>query len=919
MTDTGGERVEGPRLPDRSVDDVTRFHLEKSLTPTQIQIQMQLEMDSASRRHVHSPLLSADLPEFEPPNLLKVRGLGYAWIALRVITTVWAIALGIAAVLVRNDAEAGFSDGAIVAKVGFAGALIAYALTVVGGFWSVRLTMNVHRLEGRYPTRNRAVRAWLYPGLWAGLMALTLVRAEPNADFDIRPLIIVTGFMITMWRPYALVRRIFLSLTRTSVDALIGVMYVLDVAGFGLIWWRVANWPEVLTPTNAGTADVMIGVGFATAVAFAAAGLVVILLVRAAETGQAHRMVVLRTRHDHRIARTLGLDPLDEAVRWALVEVRRQQEARAVAAAAAQAGYDDRSVEAIEQLGSGSVAVVVGGGRVDTIDTDTHEVDTADVERTDVETADARADTAQVDTLVDEAAVVETAVEEPVADQPVAPDTRKVPANAAVVEVVDVVDEAIDSAPEIVDPEIVEPEPDTEATEPEAELDPFADVVGVENRLAARMAAAEAAVAEAAKASGDRASRLAARLSHPDTDATPHPHAPPIDDVPATPAVEPEETLPVETPTVESTPDPAVAKHEDDKPREGTLAERLSARLNDPSVVMSSAERKLALDLTPAAPDNRVDQLSSRLTEFDPVRDAVPVDPEAADSLKALVDRYKQENPDAVPPDRDTSRFSPDGFDLAFDEGERLTPPRVYPLEAARYIMLLAFGLATLGFGWIVLRSVDTEASLELGKLSLVDVDRIDSARRAALTALSASLPLVALWAFVLSVYSRRAGVANVRPRLCAGLFVVSAAITLTSQIIDGAERGTLSLISFFLSVTVAAVALYLIMPIAAWFERSTVTAVLWATAMPLLVVLTWISGMQRPIVSEDSLEKLAFFGVIEGLGAGLITVLAAITMVDLEDGLRSSIELAEPIRPHVSGAGSHDDQEATATPAGVS
>lgn len=295
MTDTGGERVEGPRLPDRSVDDVTRFHLEKSLTPTQIQIQMQLEMDSASRRHVHSPLLSADLPEFEPPKLLKVHGLGYAWIALRVITTLWAIALGIAAVLVRNDAEAGFSDGAIVAKVGFVGALIAYALTVVGGFWSVRLTMNVHRLEGRYPTRNRAVRAWLYPGLWAGLMALTLVRAEPNADFDIRPLIIVTGFMITMWRPYALVRRIFLSLTRTSVDALIGVMYVLDVAGFGLIWWRVANWPEVLTPTNAGTADVMIGVGFATAVAFAAAGLVVILLVRAAETGQAHRMVVLRT------------------------------------------------------------------------------------------------------------------------------------------------------------------------------------------------------------------------------------------------------------------------------------------------------------------------------------------------------------------------------------------------------------------------------------------------------------------------------------------------------------------------------------------------------------------------------------------------------------------------------------------------
>ncbi len=575
MTDTGGERVEGPRLPDRSVDDVTRFHLEKSLTPTQIQIQMQLEMDSASRRHVHSPLLSADLPEFEPPKLLKVHGLGYAWIALRVITTLWAIALGIAAVLVRNDAEAGFSDGAIVAKVGFVGALIAYALTVVGGFWSVRLTMNVHRLEGRYPTRNRAVRAWLYPGLWAGLMALTLVRAEPNADFDIRPLIIVTGFMITMWRPYALVRRIFLSLTRTSVDALIGVMYVLDVAGFGLIWWRVANWPEVLTPTNAGTADVMIGVGFATAVAFAAAGLVVILLVRAAETGQAHRMVVLRTRHDHRIARTLGLDPLDEAVRWALVEVRRQQEARAVAAAAAQAGYDDRSVEAIEQLGSGSVAVVVGGGRVDTIDTDTHEVDTADVhtadvhtadvERTDVdtadvETADARADTAEVDTVVDEAAVVETAVEEPVAettveepvvDQAVAPDTRKVPANAAAVDVVDVVDdidEAIDAAPEIVDPEIVEPAPDTEATEPEAEPDPFADVVGVENRLAARMAAAEAAVAEAAKASGDRASRLAARLSQPDTDATPHPHAPPIDDVPATPAptpAEPEETLPV--------------------------------------------------------------------------------------------------------------------------------------------------------------------------------------------------------------------------------------------------------------------------------------------------------------------------------------------------------------------------------------
>jgi hypothetical protein len=67
------------------------------------------------------------------------------------------------------------------------------------------------------PTTWRAARVWFYArhGL---LMSATLVRLEPHPDLDVRPPIIVVGFVLAMLPIYLLVQRLFRSLVRSRPD-----------------------------------------------------------------------------------------------------------------------------------------------------------------------------------------------------------------------------------------------------------------------------------------------------------------------------------------------------------------------------------------------------------------------------------------------------------------------------------------------------------------------------------------------------------------------------------------------------------------------------------------------------------------------------------------------------------------------------
>ncbi len=261
------------------------------------------------------------LTPFEPRPLVSTRIPGAILIGIRVAMLLWAVYLSIVSWHARS--VGGSVSTTFIDRMTIAAAVLGASWLAAGALWSERRTSNVHRLEGRFPTRARAVRSWIYPLLWVALMAVTAVRAEPHPEFDVRPLIIVGGFMITMLIPYLLIQRLFRSLVRIVPDAPILVLYVLDVVTFGLIWWRLSTWPRDQSTLDAGTLDLLVGSSFAATAALLAGLGVVYYLNRSADYSQVLRELMIRTRHDQRIARVQGLDPMDPGTRWALWLARR--------------------------------------------------------------------------------------------------------------------------------------------------------------------------------------------------------------------------------------------------------------------------------------------------------------------------------------------------------------------------------------------------------------------------------------------------------------------------------------------------------------------------------------------------------------------------------------------------------------------
>ena len=56
-----------------------------------------------------------------------------------------------------------------------------------------------------------------------------------------------------LYCPYSMLHRIFKTLTRVRPDGAIRAAYLLDLAGFGIIWWRLTDWPDPITPDDSGT------------------------------------------------------------------------------------------------------------------------------------------------------------------------------------------------------------------------------------------------------------------------------------------------------------------------------------------------------------------------------------------------------------------------------------------------------------------------------------------------------------------------------------------------------------------------------------------------------------------------------------------------------------------------------------------
>ena len=278
------------------------------------------------------PVLSAGqaaLAPFVPPRLVRTGAARAFALLTRVAMLVWAYTVGV--IGVRWDGD---RDGVhrVITTMTLAAAAIGVAWAVAAVWWSVLRTRNVHRLEGRFPPLGRAVRVWTYPPAWVAMMSLTLVRVAPHPDFDVRPMIIVVGFLVAMVAPYRLVQRIFRSLVRVQPDAAVFVLYIVDTIAFGVIWWRLAVWPSEAARVDRATVDLLAGSVFAAGVALLIGLWLTVYLDRETDRSEDTRVLALRTRHDHRLARLQGLDPMDRATRWALWLARKTADQRVVVA-----------------------------------------------------------------------------------------------------------------------------------------------------------------------------------------------------------------------------------------------------------------------------------------------------------------------------------------------------------------------------------------------------------------------------------------------------------------------------------------------------------------------------------------------------------------------------------------------------------
>ncbi len=274
----------------------------------------------------HIAQLDLDFEPYEEPVLETGRATHTMVMLVRFLVLGWAVALTTGALITRS--EEGPVDPSLVRTIGWFGIPLMIALAATGWAWSDRLTRNLRRLDGRLPSRLRCITAWLTPLAAIGLLAVTVVRLSPTDVVDVRPSIIVGVFAAVMWRPYALIRRIFATLIRIRFDALLAAGYVLDLVAFGLLWWRLTVWSGGSEPKTQGDVEILIGIGAAVAVALAASVVVWRGIVRAGDRAEAHRAASQRTRYEHRMLRLRGVDPTDPEVWWALVQ-RRADEQRA--------------------------------------------------------------------------------------------------------------------------------------------------------------------------------------------------------------------------------------------------------------------------------------------------------------------------------------------------------------------------------------------------------------------------------------------------------------------------------------------------------------------------------------------------------------------------------------------------------------
>ncbi len=806
------------------------------------------------------------LAPFLPPEIRRFEVLRILLLAVRVAMTVWAFTLG--AVASRSADDVVSLDRAVRTLI-VVGAAIAALWFVLGATWSVLRTRNIQRLDGRYPTQWRAARVWLYAPVWIAVMSVTLVQLEPNPDFDVRPPIIVVGFVLAMLPIYRIVQRLFRSLVRVRPDAATFVLFIVDTIAIGLIWWRIATWPERAVDIGPTTTDLLTSAAFASAIALLVGLLAAVYLDLEVDRAEDTRLLALRSRHDHRIARLQGLDPLESATRWALWTARQAADRAAAEAAAAvratdvavsQTGTAPPAPTTIEPVGSTIDPVVVAS--------------TPGPITIDERSVAARQRPLRV------AGPDATQVPAPVADAE--PPVESVSSLGAILPTLPPANRASEPDPEPQPQPQPQPEP-----EPDGVAAPLSTVERIRRRIVEN---------ERGPAVGGDASSPERLVVPPEPEPEPAELAGELD--PAADEPEPAAAAAGTGPGDDVEPAPQSA--------DDALARALRRRFAEAEREAQRPRRRPGVIGEPAAAEPISDR-GRRLAASIGAELDRGVRSDFAERVRALSEQFGPEQ--AVPERRREASIPVSQAAPARTVEPSARPIRLIALELARYVTVALFVVGAIASGWMVV-AVSRFDALD----SEFYIDGLEQARSIAILAFIAASISSLAWLYGAARYA-----AEVEPAVRVWPFIVllagAALAVVGAGVVEGRSVGSWSLGAMIVSAVAVLIALRSVLAAFDTFAVSTWTVSAWLLDTVAIVVFVLASPLGSELDGSANAGRVAFGAVLVGVSLTIGAVLVALTTMEYENALRGSTELARLIES--KHARSRDTHGSSQSPSG--
>ena len=232
--------------------------------------------------------------------------------------------------------------------------------------------------------------------------------------------------------------------------------------------------------------------------------------------------------------------------------------------------------------------------------------------------------------------------------------------------------------------------------------------------------------------------------------------------------------------------------------------------------------------------------------------------------------------------------------------GERLLPPRLFAIEAVRFVTATTFAVMALATAWLVIVSMGSDAAAGTGRLSSSVIDDLELGREFFWGFFTVGATLVPLWSHTIMRRARVAGVHGLRLRRVRVLGVIAAIACIAGFVLDGSDRGVITLLLAVPIVWSAVSAGFCVEPVRAWFSLPSTTLTACIATLPVIVGLAWLAGLVGSIEPTVSLQRLAFTTILLTLACVRVTVMFVLTSLDIEAAIRASPRLATPARQAV-------------------